>query len=230
MRIEKLLPPTPPAKTWTVALEGGKTLRVTESTVLDQGLFAGLELDEAALDALRSAAASAALRARAVNMLSVRAMSAGQLNEKLMAKGATERQAAETVAWAVDIGLVNDAEYAKALVRHYQAKGYGLYKIKNELYRRRVPKADWEDALAEMDDAEDAIDAFLAKKLRDPEDRHRAAEISNRLTQHDRRTPCRNITYRKRKNARNPKKSRSPSPRSASSPLAAPRIRSTVSR
>ena len=30
---------------------------------------------------------------------------------------------------------------------HYQAKGYGLYKIKNELYRRRVPKAycsrDW---------------------------------------------------------------------------------------
>ena len=140
MRIEKLLPPTPPAKTWTVALEGGKTLRVTESTVLDQGLFAGLELDEAALDALRSAAASAALRARAVNMLSVRAMSAGQLNEKLMAKGATEHQAAETVAWAVEIGLVNDAEYAKALVRHYQAKGYGLYKIKNELYRRRVPR------------------------------------------------------------------------------------------
>ena len=53
MRIEKLLPPTPPAKTWTVALEGGKTLRVTESTVLDQGLFAGLELDEAAKETLR---------------------------------------------------------------------------------------------------------------------------------------------------------------------------------
>ena len=114
-------------------------------------------------------------------MLSVRAMSAGQLNEKLMAKGATERQAAETVAWAVDIGLVNDAEYAKALVRHYQAKGYGLYKIKNELYRRRVPKADWEDALAEMDDAEDAIDAFLAKKLRDPEDRKECKKASDAL-------------------------------------------------
>lgn len=181
MRIEKLLPPTPPAKTWTVALEGGKTLRVTESTVLDQGLFAGLELDEAALDTLRSAAASAALRSRAVDLLSVRAMSAGQLNEKLMAKGATERQAAETVAWAVEIGLVNDAEYAKALVRHYQAKGYGLYKIKNELYRRRVPKAYWEDALAEMDDAEDTIDAFLAKKLRDPEDRKECKKASDAL-------------------------------------------------
>lgn len=177
MRIEKLLPPTPPAKTWTVALEGGKMLRVTESTVLDQGLFAGLELDEAALDALRSAA----LRSRAVDLLSVRAMSAGQLNEKLMAKGATERQAAETVAWAVEIGLVNDAEYAKALVRHYQAKGYGLYKIKNELYRRRVPKAYWEDALAEMDDAEDTIDAFLAKKLRDPEDRKECKKASDAL-------------------------------------------------
>ena len=43
MRIEKLLPPTPPAKTWTVALEGSWTLRATESTVLDQGLSVGLE-------------------------------------------------------------------------------------------------------------------------------------------------------------------------------------------
>ncbi len=181
MRIEKLLPPTPPAKTWTVALEGGKTLRVTESTVLEQGLYTGLELDEERLEAVKSAAASAALRARAVNMLSVRALSAGQLNEKLMTKGATERQAAETVAWAVEIGLVNDAEYAKALVRHYQAKGYGLYKIKDELYRRRVPKADWEDALAELDDTAEAIDAFLAKKLRDPEDRKECKKASDAL-------------------------------------------------
>lgn len=181
MRIEKLQPPTPPAKTWTVALEGGRTLRVTESTVLDQGLYDGLELDEAALAALRSAAASAALRARAVNMLSVRALSAGQLNEKLMAKGATEQQAAETVAWAVEIGLVNDAEYAKALVRHYQAKGYGLYKIKNELYRRRVPRLYWEDALAGLDDTDEAIDAFLAKKLRDPEDRKECKKASDAL-------------------------------------------------
>lgn len=181
MRIEKLLPPTPPAKTWTVALEGGKTLRVTESTVLDQGLYTGLELDEERLEALKTAAASAALRARAVNMLSVRALSAGQLNEKLITKGATERQAAETVAWAVEIGLVNDAEYAKALVRHYQAKGYGLYKIKDELYRRRVPKAYWEDALAELDDTAEAIDAFLAKKLRDPEDRKECKKASDAL-------------------------------------------------
>ncbi len=181
MRIEKLLPPTPPAKTWTVALEGGKTLRVTESTVLDQGLYTGLELDEERLEAVKNAAASAALRARAVNMLSVRALSTGQLNEKLITKGATERQAAETVAWAVEIGLVNDAEYAKALVRHYQTKGYGLYKIKNELYRRRVPKAYWEDALAELDDTAEAIDAFLAKKLRDPEDRKECKKASDAL-------------------------------------------------
>lgn len=64
---------------------------------------------------------------------------------------------------------------------HYQAKGYGLYKIKNELYRRRVPKAYWEDALAEMDDAEEAIDAFLAKKLRDPEDRKECKKASDAL-------------------------------------------------
>ena len=143
MRIEKLLPPTPPAKTWTVALEGGKTLRVTESTVLDQGLFAGLELDEAALDALRSAAASAALRSRAVNLLSVRSMSAGQLNEKLMAKGATERQAAETVAWAVDIGLakkLRDPEDRKECKKASDAlarRGFSWSEIAAGIERRK---------------------------------------------------------------------------------------------
>lgn len=37
-----------------------------------------------------------------------------------MAKGATDRQAAEVVAWALEIGLLNEEEYAKTLARHYQ--------------------------------------------------------------------------------------------------------------
>ena len=164
-----------------MALEGGDTLRVSEGAVLEFELYDGRELAEEELAELKAAAFASALRTKAVNMLSARQMSAGQLNEKLMAKGATDRQAAEIVAWAIDIGLLNDEEYAKALARHYQAKGYGAYKIKDELYRRRVPRQYWEGALAALEDPEEIIDAFLAKKVKDPADRKEIKKASDAL-------------------------------------------------
>lgn len=181
MRIERLLPPAQPGRPWTVALAGGETLRVPEGTVVDFALYDGLELTEETFQELKAAAFAAGLREKAVSMLSARMLSAGQLNEKLMAKGATERQAAEIVAWALEIGLLNDEEYAKALVRHYQARGYGVYKIKDELYRRQIPRRCWEEALAELEDPEEIIDAFLAKKVQDPQDRKQIKKASDAL-------------------------------------------------
>ena len=98
-----------------------------------------------------------------------------------MAKGATDRQEAEVVAWALEIGLLNEEEYAKILARHYQARGYGIYKIKDELYRRQVPRRYWEQALAELEDPEEFIDAFLARKVQDPGDRKQIKKASDAL-------------------------------------------------
>ena len=131
MRIERLLPPAQPGRPWTVVLEGGDALRVPEGTVAAFSLYDGLTLEEERLAELKSAAFVATLRERTVALLSARMLSAGQLQEKLMAKGATDRQAAEVVAWALEIGLLNEEEYAKILARHYQARGYGIYKIKD---------------------------------------------------------------------------------------------------
>ena len=100
MRIDKLLPPAQPGKPWTVALEGGDTLRVSEGVVVSFALYGGMELEEEALTALRQAAAEAALKERAGRLLTARMLSAGQLAEKLTAKGATQEQAARVVAWA----------------------------------------------------------------------------------------------------------------------------------
>ena len=84
-------------------------------------------------------------------------------------------------AWAERIGLLNDRAYAAALVRHCQAKGWGLYKIKDELYRRRVPRDLWEEALAEMEGPEEAIDRYLEQKLADPSDRKQVKKASDAL-------------------------------------------------
>ena len=64
------------------------------------------------------------------------------------------------------LGLLNDRAYAETLVRHYSAKGYGPYRLREELRRRGVPRAYWDEVLEELDDPAEAIDALLRQKLR----------------------------------------------------------------
>ena len=85
------------------------------------------------------------------------------------------------VAWAQDIGLLDDSAYAKALARHYTAKGYGPYKIKDEFYRRQVPREDWEEALAAVEPPETWISDFLSRKIQDPEDPAQIKKASDAL-------------------------------------------------
>ena len=181
MRIEKLLPPPQPGKPWSMALEGGEVLRVSESVVASFALYGGMELEAETLTALQEAAALAAWREKAGRLLTARMLSSGQLAEKLTAKGATEEQAAQVVAWAQDIGLLDDSAYAKALARHYTAKGYGPYKIKDEFYRRQVPREDWEEALAAVEPPEAWISDFLSRKIQDPEDPAQIKKASDAL-------------------------------------------------
>ncbi len=181
MRIESLLPPSQPGKPWTLTLEGGKTLRLGEGVVIDFALYQGKDLEEDLLADLEQAAFAAGLREKAVSLLTGRLLSAGTLREKLLAKGGSEAQVEDIIRWAEDIGLLSDEEYAKALARHYQAKGYGIYKIKDELYRRQVPREYWEEALAQLEAPDEIIDRFLAKKLTDPEDRKQVKKASDAL-------------------------------------------------
>ena len=121
------------------------------------------------------------LRKRAADLLIQRPLSSGLLEEKLTAWGGTPQQARETVNWLLDIGLLDDGEYAKAVARHYQRKGYGLYKIKDELCRRKVPREYWEDALAELDEFDEIKDRLLAARLEDPTDRKQLKKASDAL-------------------------------------------------
>ena len=180
-RIETLLSPARPGGPWTAVLEGGETLRLPEGAVADLALYGGMELTDETRKDLRERALRHALREKAVALLSRQMLSAGLLREKLAAKGAAEEQIEETVRWAGEIGLLNDRAYAAALVRHCQAKGYGVYKIRDELYRRRVPRAYWDEALAELEDPAEAIDRFLEQKLADPSDRKQVKKASDAL-------------------------------------------------
>lgn len=77
---------------------------------------------------------------------------------------------AEAVAGRLtELGLLNDGEYAGMVVRHYAAKGYGPRKIRDELYRRGVPREFWGDAMEEREPDDSQLDKLARQKLRGAE-------------------------------------------------------------
>ena len=192
MKIVKLEPSKHKAGRWLVWFEDGSLLRVGESEVVSLSLYTGKELTEDEAETLAEAAGQSKLNARAVELLSARPMSRQELVDKLSAPArrrrkpgedapepdpetlARERESlrrgAEKAADRLEeLGLLNDGEYARAVVRHYSSKGYGVRKLRDELYRRGVPRELWEDALGELEPDTSGIDRLLTQKLRGAE-------------------------------------------------------------
>jgi regulatory protein len=163
--IQELKPSKRVQGRWLAVLEDGCILRVGEKEVVDFSLYAGKELGVDEAEALRSAARSSGLKEKTIGMLARKPMSRREAEQKLHGWEAGEEETASICDRMEELGLLNDAEYACCLVRHYSAKGYGQRRLKDELYRRGVPRDYWEEALEQAGDSCAAIDAFLEKKL-----------------------------------------------------------------
>jgi len=165
MRIAKLTPSRRKQGRWLVQLENGELLRVGEGEVISFSLYSGMELEEEKLAALHEAARISDFKEYALNALSVRAMSRHELRQKLEEKGCAPLQAMEIADRLTELGYLDDRAYAAALTKHYAAKGYGPYKIKDELFRRGVPREFWDEALEAGETPDRAIDDFISRKL-----------------------------------------------------------------
>ena len=166
MRISKLSASKHKKGRILVQLEGGELLRVGEREVVAFALYAGKELTEEEKTALEHAARESGLKDRALNLLTARPLSRKELIGRLMERAdATEEEVGAVADELEGLGFLDDRTYAETLVRHYSAKGYGPYRLREELRRRGVPREYWDEVLEELDDPAEAIDAFLRQKL-----------------------------------------------------------------
>ena len=149
-----------------VFLADGACLKITEQELLDFGLRAGDDLDNAALAKLKEAAGVSNVKATAADLIGKRAMSRASLEKKLKEKGASEAEARYAAEWLEAIGAINDADYAALLARHYGEMGYGPQRVREKLYEKGVPRELWEEALDQLPDNGEQIDRFLQSKLR----------------------------------------------------------------
>lgn len=140
-------------------------MRLYRQTLEDFSLYAGLEMDDALLKKLRTAAGQMSAKMRAVRIVSASSISKRELERRLVQKGEDPKQAQEAVQWMSDLDLVDDAKTAEQIVHSCIRKGYGLSRAKQALYEKRIPREYWEDALADYPEQEDKILEFLRARL-----------------------------------------------------------------
>ena len=165
MKIESLAPSAQPDGPLVCTLETGERLKVPTFLAVDLNLYAGRELSEDELSALRAAIARARTRQRAVRILSSTAISRAALEKRLTDKGAVPEDAQDTVQWLDELHLLDDAAVAEQVVQSAVRKGYGRRRIEQILYEKRIPREYWQDALAAIPDMDGALDSFLHRTL-----------------------------------------------------------------
>lgn len=183
MRIEKIERSKRQQERILVFLEGADDpLRITEDELLHFGLYTGLDIGPDTVVELQKCAARSQTRARAASMISARPLSRKELCRRLCEKGAEEADAEDAADWLERIGALDDLAYAKMLVRHYSASCCGRAKLREELYRRGVPRELWDEALAAAPDPQETIGRFLAAKTKgQPTDERTRRKLADAL-------------------------------------------------
>ena len=165
MVIQELKPSQRVQGRWLAMLEDGSILRVGQQEIADFALYAGRELTEEEAAALTAGLRSRQMRERALELLSRKPQSRRELTRKLNEWGAGPEEADAVCDRMEELGYLNEAAYAARIVEIYSARGFGEKKLRDELYRRGVPREEWDEALARVEDSTQAIDDFLQKKL-----------------------------------------------------------------
>ena len=121
------------------------------------------------------------VRKKALSFLEKRDYGSAELTAKLIEKGAESGDAERAAARMVELGFVNDENYAAMVARHYAAKGYGAGRVREELRRRKLGRELWDAALEEAPSDADAAYALFRAKMRGGSDKDAVRKASAAL-------------------------------------------------
>ena len=183
MVIQELKPSKRVQGRWLAVLEDGSILRLGENEIIDFALCAGKELTEEEAEGLMASLHRSGLKEKALSLMARKPQSRKELERKLSQWEATQEEAAAICERMAELGYLDDAAYAAQVVRYYSAKGYGERKLRDELYRRGIPRELWDEALEGAADPSAAIEEFLRKKWRGtlPDDPRELKKASDAL-------------------------------------------------
>lgn len=165
MRILKLTQLERDRTRYWMETDTGEGFKTTEDVVLDHSLCVGMEISEGELEAIRSASAYSSARARAAHLAGGKLMSKGELVDRLVRAGEDKGSAELAAERMAEVGAVDDIEYASQIVRHYNERGYGAERIRQELRRRYISRELWDEALEQLADISDGAYKLFAGRI-----------------------------------------------------------------
>jgi regulatory protein len=149
-----------------VFFEDAELIKLTENEVLLHQLYAGKELSSVEYQALTQRARLTSAKYRAAQLVSRKLVSRGELVQRLGEKGVRPEDCEAAAQWLEELGMLDDARCAATVARHYARKGYGRKKIESELFRRKLPRTLWAQALSELGDGAEELDRLVERRLR----------------------------------------------------------------
>lgn len=141
---------------------------IPDEVFIKQGFRVGGYIDEKILSVTLTDINDYKAKERALNLLSFRAHSKKELEQKLKRKSFNEVSAKIAVEKMSELGLLNDFEFAKSLANELIfRKFYSGSRVKYELSKKGIDKNIVDDILEEMDfDEYEIAKKFVQKKCR----------------------------------------------------------------
>lgn len=103
---------------------------------------------------------------QAAALLEYQNRSSQALFERLLEKGAEERDAAYAVAKLQELGYLDDARYGALIVRDLTARGYGKGRVRQKLREKKVDEQAIQALLETYEPDREKLAALAASRLR----------------------------------------------------------------
>jgi regulatory protein len=166
--IQKINSLATPVDRVEIQLDDGRKLLLPAELVLKQGLGRGDELSDEQMLRLEEENLSWSAREAALSLLSYRARSRGELEQRLQRKGYPPEVVERCLTELEDRGLVDDASFAASFVRdRIRGKPKGERRISQELRARGIDRTTAGSVISEVMEAENVTEVELARAAAD---------------------------------------------------------------
>ena len=146
-----------------VYIEGRFAFAVDAALLEELGVRVGTYLDDPRLEAIQGGEERRQARERALHYLTTRERSRHEVRERLRRYGYPESLVVGTVEWLVELGYVDDRRFAEALARARYASGWGIRRVRDELFARGIDEGVVREAAGGVEGDPAGEDARLAR-------------------------------------------------------------------
>jgi regulatory protein len=150
---------------YVIDVDGKEFATVNAETLAETKSRVGVVIDDGLAARLNEASQDAAMYDRALNLLAFRARSARELQRRLTMKGESRERADRVIAKLRDIGLIDDADFARQVVRSKVSAGASKRRLQQELFKRGVARDIADQAVADVLEDESVDEVAVAERI-----------------------------------------------------------------